>query len=41
MKEAMLYFPKSCGTIRRWIDEITAYFDNGTTQGTVEGINNS
>ena len=40
MKEAMLYFPKSCGTIRRWIDEITAYFDNGTTQGTVEGINN-
>ena len=40
MKEAMLYFPKSCGTIRRWLDEITAYFDNGTTQGTVEGINN-
>ena len=40
MKEAMVYFPKSCGTIRRWIDEITAYFDNGTTQGTVEGINN-
>ncbi|WP_162528385.1 transposase, partial [Microcystis aeruginosa] len=24
----------------RWIDEITAYFDNRTTQGTVEGINN-
>jgi transposase len=40
MKEAMVYFPKSCGTIRRWIDEITAYFDNRTTQGTVEGINN-
>ena len=40
MKEAMLYFPKSCGTIRRWLDEITAYLDNGTTQGTIEGINN-
>jgi transposase len=26
--------------MRRWIDEITAYFDNQTTQGTVEGINN-
>jgi hypothetical protein len=36
----MAYFPKSCQTIRRWIDEITAYFDNRTTQGTVEGINN-
>ena len=33
------YFPKSCRTIKRWIDEILAYFDNRTTQGTVEGIN--
>ncbi len=33
------YFPKSCGTIKRWIDEILAYFDNRTTQGAVEGIN--
>jgi transposase len=33
------YFPKSCQTIKRWIDEILAYFDNRTTQGTVEGIN--
>jgi transposase len=40
IKKAMAYFPKSCQTIRRWIDEITAYFDNRTTQGTVEGINN-
>lgn len=40
LKKAMAYFPKSCQTIRRWIDEITAYFDNRTTQGTVEGINN-
>ncbi len=33
------YFPKSCQTIRRWIDEILADFDNRRTQGTVEGIN--
>lgn len=38
-KEAYLYFPKSCRTIIRWIDEILAYFDNRTTQGIVEGIN--
>jgi len=40
IKKAISYFPKSCNTIMRWIDEITAYFDNRTTQGTVEGINN-
>ena len=40
VKDAISYFPKSCKTIRRWIDEIIAYFDNRTTQGTVEGINN-
>ncbi|MGB5968242.1 MAG: transposase, partial [Spirulinaceae cyanobacterium] len=34
------YFPKSCGTIRRWMGEIIAYFDSRTTQGVVEGINN-
>lgn len=33
------YFPKSCQTIKRWIDEILAYFDHRTTQGAVEGIN--
>ena len=33
------FFPKSCQTIKRWIDEILAYFDNRTTQGVVEGIN--
>ncbi|CAD5963435.1 Transposase [Planktothrix tepida] len=32
-------FPKSCQTIKRWIAEILAYFDNRTTQGAVEGIN--
>ena len=36
---AYKYFPKSCRTISRWIDEILAYFDNRTTQGFVEGIN--
>lgn len=38
--EAHLLYPKSCGTIRRWIGEIIPDFDQGTTQGTVEGINN-
>ncbi len=38
-EKAHKYFPKSCKTIRRWIDEIVAYFDNRTTQGVVEGIN--
>lgn len=37
--KAHKYFPKSCRTIRRWIDEIVAYFDHRTTQGVVEGIN--
>ena len=31
--------PNSCQTIKRWIDEIVAYFDQRTTQGAVEGIN--
>jgi len=34
------YFPKSYQTILRWLDEIIAYFDNRTTNGVVEGINN-
>jgi len=33
-------FPKSAKTIVNWIDEILAYFDNRTTSGVVEGINN-
>ena len=36
---AYKFFPKSCRTISRWIDEILAYFDSRTTQGVVEGIN--
>jgi transposase len=38
--EAYELYPKSCGTIRRWIGEVIAYFDEGTTSGVVEGINN-
>lgn len=38
-ENAYKYFPKSCRTISRWIDEILAYFDNRTSQGVVEGIN--
>ncbi len=40
LKDAQEYFPESSGTIRRWLGEIIAYFDNRTTQGVVEGINN-
>jgi transposase len=39
MKSAQKNFPKSCQTIRRWLGEILAYFDNRTSQGIVEGIN--
>jgi transposase len=38
-ENAHQYFPKSCQTIRRWIEEILAYFEHRTTQGVVEGIN--
>lgn len=40
MKDYQSLFPNSCGTIQRWMGEIIAYFDNRTTQGVVEGINN-
>ncbi len=40
LKDSSKYFPKSFGTIKRWLGEIIAYFDEGTTQGVVEGINN-
>lgn len=33
-------YPTSHNTIVRWLDEIIAYFDNRTTSGVVEGINN-
>ncbi|MBC6481620.1 MAG: transposase [Hormoscilla sp. GM7CHS1pb] len=38
--EAREYFPESVKTIIRWFGEIVGYFESGTTQGTVEGINN-
>lgn len=40
LSKAQKYFPHSYNTIIRWFDEIIAYFDHGTTSGTVEGINN-
>ena len=40
LREAQNYFADSCGTIKRWIGEIIADFDQRTTQGAVEGINN-
>ncbi len=38
--EAISFFPKSVATIKRWFGEIVGYFDNRTTSGVVEGINN-
>ncbi|ACB49709.1 transposase [Crocosphaera subtropica ATCC 51142] len=38
--EAHTVYPKSFGTIRRWMGEIIAYFDERTNSGVVEGINN-
>jgi transposase len=32
-------FRTSCQTIKIWVDEILAYFDGGTTQRIIEGIN--
>ncbi len=40
LSRAKKYFPNSNNTIIRWFAEIIAYFDNGTTSGVVEGINN-
>lgn len=40
LSTAQEYFVNSQSTIIRWLDEILAYFDNRTTSGVVEGINN-
>jgi transposase len=40
LSKAKQYFPNSNNTVIRWFDEIIAYFDNRTTSGGVEGINN-
>ncbi|MEG4121329.1 transposase [Microcoleus sp. N9_B4] len=39
-KRAQQYFPDAVKTITNWFDEIIAYFDNRTTSGIVEGVNN-
>jgi transposase len=40
ISKSQKYFVNSQSTIYRWFDEILAYFDNRTTSGVVEGINN-
>ena len=40
LDEVQNYFPNSHKTMIRWLDEIIAYFDQRTTSGVVEGINN-
>jgi transposase len=40
LSTAQKYFVNSQSTIYRWFDEILAYFDNRTSSGVVEGINN-
>jgi transposase len=40
LSKAQKYFLKSQSTIYRWFDEILAYFNNRTSSGVVEGINN-
>lgn len=39
-QRAKKYFSSTVNTITNWLDEIIAYFDNRTTSGVVEGINN-
>jgi transposase len=40
MADSSTYFKRSCGTIKRWFDEVTSYFELRITNGVVEGINN-
>lgn len=40
LESAQENFPKSVGTICRWFGEVVGYFENRTTSGAVEGINN-
>jgi transposase len=40
LAESQQTFQQSVGTICRWFGEVTGYFDNRTTSGAVEGINN-
>ncbi|AFZ13488.1 transposase IS204/IS1001/IS1096/IS1165 family protein [Crinalium epipsammum PCC 9333] len=40
IKRAEPYYHKSVATIKRWLGEIVGYFEQRTTNGIVEGINN-
>jgi transposase len=40
MADASTLFKRSCGTLKRWFDEVTSYFELRITNGVVEGINN-
>ena len=40
MADSSTFFKQSCGTIKRWFDEVTSYFELRITNGVVEGINN-
>jgi transposase len=40
VKEAQDNYEGSTGTIQRWFGEIVEYFENRTTSGVVEGVNN-
>ncbi|WP_347566458.1 ISL3 family transposase [Scytonema sp. UIC 10036] len=40
LEKAEPLYQKSVNTIKRWFGEVAGYFDNRTTNGVVEGINN-
>ncbi len=40
LNKAQLYYRNSLPIIRRWFAEAVRYFENKTTNGIVEGINN-
>jgi transposase len=40
LAEAQATFKQNVSTICRWFGEVTGYFENHTTSGAVEGINN-
>jgi transposase len=40
MLHAQALYPNTIATMSRWLDEILQYFENRTTNGVVEGINN-
>ena len=40
LRKAEPYYHKSVSTIKRWLGEIVGYFEQRTTNGVVEGVNN-